>query len=293
MQGQYAQTIDDYMVTNSLVTDEWGTRSLALVSYISLFTGQNFDPGYDVVTTPFARSYQMIKSANTILEGVRSVPVGVAMGAGLTALADLFKAMALGMLIQQYEQVPVDISDVGGAPRPRAEVLDTVLALLERARTTLASVSDPDLAEFRSRALASGIDLRNTVDAMLARYYLMAGKYNEAIAASDRVNLGVLSVLQFPSPTRNPIENLAFQLRYVAALKSFTTQAKVGDRRPAYWVNLTAAGPLGNPSDTALLLLNKYSLPQDPFPVYIVDEMRLIKAEALTRLGAGEVTWAT
>ncbi|MDQ3516508.1 MAG: hypothetical protein M3403_07010, partial [Gemmatimonadota bacterium] len=35
MQGQFSQTIDDYLVTNSLITDEWGTRSLSLISYQS------------------------------------------------------------------------------------------------------------------------------------------------------------------------------------------------------------------------------------------------------------------
>ena len=285
MQGQFAQTIDDYVVTNSLVTDEWGTRSLALISYVSLLTGENFDPGYDVVLTPFARSYQVIQSANTILEGTANVQLGVPMTAGLNAVARLFKAMALGMLVQQYESVPVDVTPTGGVPRPRAEVLDTVLALLERARGDIANVTDASLADFRSLALGPGIDLRNTIDAMLARYYLSAGQYAQAIQAADRVNPNVLSVLQYPTPTRNPIENLAFQLRYVAGLQSFINQAQAGDRRPAYWLQTTAATLPANPPDTVLRPLRKYSTPNEPFPLYLPDEMKLIKAEALTRQG--------
>jgi starch-binding outer membrane protein, SusD/RagB family len=285
MQGQFAQTIDDYVVTNSLATDEWGTRSQALISYVSLLTGENFDPGYDVVLLPFARSYQVILSANTILEGTQNVPLGVSMTAGMNALARLFKAMALGMLIQQYERVPVDVAANGGVPRERAEVLDTVLTLLESARADIANVSDASLAEFRSLALAPGIDLRNTIDAMLARYYLMDGQYAQAIAAADRVNLGVLSELRYPAPTRNPIENLAFQLRYVGALRSFVNQAEPGDRRPAYWIQTTGAPFTANPPDTVVIPLRKYSTPNEAFPLYLPDEMRLIKAEALTRQG--------
>jgi hypothetical protein len=285
MQGQFAQTIDDYVVTNSLVTDEWGTRSLALVSYVSLLTGDNFDPGYDVVLQPFARSYQVIRSANTILEGTSNVSLGVPMTAGMNALARLFKAMALGMILQQYERAPVELSANGGVPRERAEVLDTLLTLLERARSDMAAVSDASLAEFRAQALAPGIDLRNTIDAMLARYYLMDGQYAQAIAAADRVNLGVLSELRYPAPTRNPIENLAFQLRYVAGLRSFVNQAEVGDRRPAYWIQTTTAALPANPPDTVILTLRKYSTPNEPFPLYFPDEIRLIKAEALTRQG--------
>jgi hypothetical protein len=286
MQGQFAQTIDDYMVTNSLVTDEWGTRSQALISYVSLLNGENFDPGYDVVLTPFARSYQVILSANTILQGTQNVSLGVATTAGMNALARLFKAMVLGMLVQQYERVPVEIAAGGGVPRERAEVLDTVLTLLEQARADIATVSDASLAEFRSLALAPGVDLRNTIDAMLARYYLVDGQYAQAIAAADRVNLGVLSELRYPPPTRNPIENLAFQLRYVAGLQSFVNQAEAGDRRPAYWIQTTAATLPANPPDTVLLPLRKYSTPNESFPLYLPDEMRLIKAEALTRQGA-------
>jgi hypothetical protein len=285
MQAQFAFTIDDYLATSSLVTDEWGTRSLALVSYISLFTGQNFDNSFDVVADPFARSYQTIKSANRVLENADAVGLGPALKAGIVSLAQLFKAMSLGMLISQYESVPIDISVSDPQPKPRAEVLDTVLTLLEAARTGIEPVSDVDLAGFRQRVLGTGIDLRNTINAMLARYYLMDGQYANAITAADRVNLGVLSTLTYPSPTRNPVENLAFQLRYVAGLKSFVDQAQPGDQRPAYWLDLVTAPPAANPPDSILRFLKKYSTANEPFPLYLPDEMRLIKAEALTMLG--------
>ncbi|HSJ65446.1 MAG TPA: RagB/SusD family nutrient uptake outer membrane protein [Gemmatimonadaceae bacterium] len=285
MQAQFAQTIEDYMVTNSLITDEWGTLAIALVSYISLFTGENFDDSYLVVESPFANSYQVIRSANTVLAGADQVPLGAATTAGVRATAKLFKAMALGFLIQQYEAVPVDVIEGGGVPAQRDEVLDTVLVLLERARADIETVTDADLTSFASRALAAGFDLRNTINAMLARYYLMDGQYDAAITAADRVNLAVLSVLEYPAPTRNPIENLAFQLRYVGGLQSFANAAEPGDRRPAYWLDLAASPLAANPPDSVIKPLLRYSQPNDPFPVYLPDEMKLIKAEAYARLG--------
>jgi hypothetical protein len=114
----------------------------------------------------------------------------------------------------------------------------------------------------------------------------MDGQYAQAVAAADRVNLGVLSELRYPSPTRNPIENLGFQLRYVGGLRSFVNQAEAGDRRPAYWIQTTTAALPANPPDTVILALRKYSTPNESFPLYLPDEMRLIKAEALTRQGA-------
>lgn len=282
MQGQFAQAIDDYMVTNSLVTDEWGTQTKALISYQSLLTGENFDRSYLVVGAPWSASYSVIKSANTVLAGADNVGLGAGLRAGTVSLAKLFKAMAFGMLIQQYDQVPVEVSATGSVPQPRAVVMDTILTLLESARSDIAGVSDADLAGFRTRVAGTGLDLRNTIDAMLARYYLIAGRYDDAITAANRVSLTTLSVLSYPAPTRNPIENLAFQIGYVAGLKSFADQAEPGDRRPAYWLNTAIAGPKGNP-DSVLLFLRKYSTPQEPFPLYLPDEMKLIKAEAYAR----------
>lgn len=282
MQAQFAQSIEDYVVPSALGTDEWGTRTRALISWIMLFTGENFDQSFVTVSAPYANSYQVIRSANTALAGAASVQLGSAPTAGVRATARLFKAMALGWLVQIYERVPVDAGP-GAVPKDRAEVLDTVLTLLEQARTDLNGVSDADLATFRARALGPGIDLRNTIDAMLARYYLIDGQYDAAIAAADRVNLSVLSVLQYPAPTRNPIENLAFQLEYVGALQSFVDQAQPGDLRPAYWVNVAAAAVPANPSDSVVKPLRKYSTPNEPFPLYLPDEIRLIKAEALAR----------
>lgn len=287
MQGQFATTIDDYLTTNSLVTDEWGTQTKALISYQSLFTGpaDAIDKSYAVVLAPWENSYETIKSANTLLADVPKLGLAAAVGNQFTALAKLYKAMSFGMLIQQYAAVPIDISVAGPTPQPRAVVLDTVLALLESARTDLSQVSDADIDANSARLLGKGFDFRNTIDAMLARYYLMAGQYDQAIVAADRVDLSKLSVLSYPAPTRNPIENLAFQTGYVGALKSFVDSAQPGDQRPAYWVDIAATPLKSIPADSVILPLKKYSSPTDPFPVYLPDEMRLIKAEALTQLG--------
>ena len=286
MQALFAQSIDDWVVTNSLVTDEWGTRSIALISYISLFTGDNFDEAYDVVLQPYARTYQVVNAANIVLEGVQSLTMGVGMEAGLSALANLFKAMALGFAYQQYEELAVDVDPAGSPTVPRAAVLDSVIVHLERARTAFASVPAAELTEFNARVLAPGISLQNTIDAMLARYYLFDGRHAEAITAADRVNQAVLSELRYPPPTINPVRNLAFGLNYVGGLlRGFARQAQPGDARVQYWLDTLAATQAANPPDTLLKPLKKYSGVNEPFPLYLPDEMKLIKAEALTRQG--------
>jgi hypothetical protein len=283
MQDQYAAAVEDFILPSSLGTDEWGTQTRSLLSYRSLLTGELFENSFLVVENPFANAYEVVKSANNLIENAPQVGLGTGLETGIVALAKLHKAMALGMAIQIFEEVPIDVSVEFPVPQPRAAVLDTVLNLLESARTDLAGVTDNDLSTFRSRVLGSGFDLRNTVDAMLARYYLMAGQYQDAIDAADRVDLSVLSTFNYVTPDRNPIYNLAFGLIYVAPLESFVLQAEVGDQRPDYWVDTGAQPFAGNP-DSLLLPLREYSTADDPYPVYLPDEMKLIKAEALTEL---------
>jgi hypothetical protein len=147
-------------------------------------------------------------------------------------------------------------------------------------------VADADLAGFRSRVVPTTFDLRNTIDAMLARYYLIDGQYAQATAAANRVSLTVTSQLAFPSPTINPIYNLTSPARlgYIGGLRSFVTEAEAGDQRPAYWLETTTAALTGTP-DSLIHLLRRYTVVTDPIPLYLPDEMQLIKAEAAARTG--------
>ena len=284
MQGQFAQSAEDYLVPVALVTDEWGTRSRSLLSYQSLLTGLSFENTYDVVNAPYVSTYQISKSANTLMNAVDQLDLGTGFEAGVTSLAKLFKAMALGQAAQVYSVLPTDVALAGGVPKPRAEVMDTVLALLNSARNDIVNVPDADMAGFRSRVLGAGIDLRNTIDAMIARYSLYRGQYQNAITAATRVSPTVLSVLQYPAPTTNPVFGLAISLQYVGGLATWVAGAEAADKRPAYWLQTTVAPIPGNPTDTLTYTLRKYSTANEAYPLYLPDEMKLIRAEAEARL---------
>lgn len=284
MQAQFAQSIDDYVIPPALVTDEWGTKSKALLSYQSLLTGSSFENTYDIVANPYANTYQIIKTANTALNAIPGAGFSGGFAAGFSATAKLFKAMALGNASLIFEKLPVNIDVAGAVPVPRAQVQDTVLALLASARADIVSVTDADLSVFKTRVLGTSIDLRNTIDAMIARYSLIRGLYQPAIDAATRVSPTVLSSLTYPSPTVNPVQNLAFTLGYVGGLASFVAGAEPGDKRPAYWLQTTTATFRGTP-DSTMYELKKYVLTTDAFPLYLPDEMKLIRAEAAARLG--------
>ncbi|MEO5509621.1 MAG: RagB/SusD family nutrient uptake outer membrane protein [Longimicrobiales bacterium] len=287
VQGQFAQSIEDYVFPSALVTDELGTRTRSLLSYQSLFTGQNFENTYDIVSSPYNNTYAIVKSANTLLAASTGVGLGPSLQAGIRAVAKTFKAMALGMAAQSFEQLPVDIATGGGTIRPRAEVLDTVIALLESARADIVNVPDAELTTLAQRVLPTGFTLpalRNTIDAMIARYSLQRGRYQQAIDAATRVSPTILPSLLYSSPT-NPITAVAVTLQYLGATTNFVKAAEATDKRPAYWVQTTVAPVAGNPADSLSYNLRKYSTTLESFPLYLPDEMKLIRAEAQARLG--------
>jgi hypothetical protein len=280
LQSQLAENIHIFVRAPALVTDEWGVRPRALEADRSLVTG-TVDAGFGTVSDPFAAAYRISRTADVLIESAPRVELGPGLETGVIVLSKLTKAMALGYLTTQYESLPLSHDAIGAAPVPRDQVRDAVIALLESARTDLGGVTDAQLADFNTRVLSGGLNLRSTVDAMLARYYLFDGQYQNAITAAERVAPGVLSQLLFPNPGQNPIQNYGFGLDYVGARRVLFTEAQAGDARPAYWAVRT--GVAGVPD--SVFNFNRYGGRNDPFPVYLPDEMRLIRAEAHTRLG--------
>lgn len=290
MQGQFAGTgVGSGMVLNlvrapALVTDEWSTTSRALAADRALVTGEGVDASFGVVASPFATAFRVIRSAEELIESAPNVGLSKGTQAGVLATARTFKAMSLGALYLQYPRAPVTAT-IGSNPfLPREAVLDTAIALLEQARTDLGSATTAELADFRTRVQGPGYNLGDVINAMLARYYLFDGQYQNAITAADRVALNRLNVFTYPDPNRNPIWGYAFSVLYVAGTQEFVAEALPGDMRPSYWLRTDQAPFSGNPR-VQLRSLRKYDDRNANFPIFLPDEMRLIKAEAYARLG--------
>lgn len=287
MQDQWSSAVDDWVVPSALLTDEWGTADAALLSYVNLMTGpaQDVENQFGVVEAPFAATYRVVRSADILIANFGGVDAGEGLTAGVLALARLYKAMALGQAIQIYEEIPLDVSVENPVPVGRDQVLAEVISLLESARQDLSGVSDADLDGFRTRVKGDDLDLRNTIDAMLARFYLLDGQYQNAIDAASRVDRTVFSAFTYASPDRNPIFALSGILEYVKPLASFVAEAEDGDGRVEHWIDTSVAPFSGKPPDTLLVEMGQYDSDFDAFPVYLPDEMRLIQAEAHVRLG--------
>lgn len=289
VQDQYASEVDTYVRGSALVSDEWGLKTAGLPCDESLLTGEEIDETCGNMSSPYFITYRIIRSANNLIESAPQIErLGASTTAGLVALGKLYKAMALGSAILQYREIAIDADIEGAVPVARDQVFDEILSLLESARSDLQGVSDADLATFRNRVVGNRFDIRNTINAMLARNYLFDGQYEEAIAAAERVDLSKLSAFTYPNPDINPIYNYSIAADYTTPLWSFVQEAEPGDQRPGFWAVTDPDSVFVGQPDSLLTHPVQYSTRNDIFPVYLPDEMRLIQAEAYARLG-GEV----
>jgi hypothetical protein len=284
LQAEYGDQIGEPIYVTGLVTEEIGAADATFASYQDVDAGRPIDNNTDVAGSPWRGQYRVIRLANDLLEVTPGAAMPAGTKSGILALARLYKAMALGNLIQMYEQVPLAVGPLVQDPpfADRATVLAEILSLLQAARAEIQQTAPS--AEFNTTVLAPGVNLRNTIDAMIARYSLIAGNYNQAIEAAQRVDLSVMSELRYAAPAdRNPLNNLWYRSGNAYRMRpeqAFRLEAEAGDQRVAYWV--TAANVDGGEGQR-LDEFVKYANEADPIPLYLPDEMRLIQAEAYAR----------
>ena len=285
LQATWGDQLSDPVYITGLVTEEVGAIVPAFESYRLVDAGEAVGNDVGPSTETWAGMFRVVAVANELLRNVPQVQMEPQLASGFIALAKLFKGMAFGALLQTYERIPLDVGLHNLHPQfaTRQAAMDTVLALLEQARQQI--LTTPPSSTFNTQVLAPGFDLPNTINAMIARYALIAGDLERAEAAARRVNLNVLSEFRFTATDRNAVwtrfygSGNAFALR---AEQQFRLTAEPGDRRVQYWVGAASiAGSEGRPLDN----VTRYQVRDRSFPAYLPDEMRLILAEVHARRG--------
>lgn len=203
---------------------------------------------------------------------------------GVTAFASLFKAMSIGGLATAFEQFPIEIAESGKATFvTRVAGLTAAVKLLDDAAAALAAT--PPSVDFNTRVLGSDINLLDCINTYRARYNMMLGKYPEALAAANAVNLTTKSQFTYTSQAPNPI----YQQVIIAA--NFKPRANFG--LPAGLVDAADARLnfyLSTPDvvvggETLKAIKGFFDAIDKPIPIYLPDEVRLLKAEAIIRSG--------
>ena len=244
-----------------------------------LETGAGSVQAPNSITSNLWNQSHLIKAnADNILNNVSKVQ-DAGTRSGLIAYASIFKAIALGNLAMGWEQAPLVVGEKA-AFSPRADVLKLAITTLESAATALAT---PVSANFTSRIVA-GIDLSNTVQALIARYSTMLGDNDKALAAAAKVDLTKKSAFTFDDAARNPMFDAVFSNRNVTeptntdfGLPAILKPSAQDKRIPFFFQTAVAGNNLGRASF--------YTSNSSALPVYLPGEIILIKAEANARKG--------
>ncbi len=285
LQATFSNGIVSPIYDDALVTDDVGAILQAFESYRNADAGLPVENVTGPSTEPWAAMYNTVQVANVLIENVPNVSLAPGTASGLLALAKLYKAMAFGNLLNIFERIPLDVGLQNPTPAfaSRQEAYAEVLKLLNEARQHIATTAVS--AEFNNDVLAPGFNLPNTIDAMIARYALISGDLTGALAASQRVSGSVLSELRFSASDANPLWNMWYNSGNAYRMRPedrFRTEAQAGDKRVAYWVKESTAFAQSNPA-SPLDDFTRYSVREASLPIYLPDEMRLIKAEVYAR----------
>ncbi|MBO0934568.1 RagB/SusD family nutrient uptake outer membrane protein [Fibrella aquatilis] len=266
-----------------LTTRELSVLNVGNIEEANLATGGgNVNNGNGVVRNLWTQSQLVRANAELILANTAVTDNDPGTKSGIVGYAAIFKALSLGTLAQFFEQAPITTGT--NAPFvPRIQVLQEAIRTLEAAATQLAAA--PVSANFTGK-IVPGIDIPNTIQALIARYALLAGDNDKALAAAAKVVLTSKSVFNFDDLTRNPLFEATF-----GNLNNYQpTNASLGltgalapdpaDKRLAFLTKVSS-----NTAVSPVVASAYYTANNAAVPVYLPGEMGLIRAEAFARKG--------
>ena len=196
-------------------------------------------------------------------------------------------------MAQYYEMIPLT-TELNAGFSTRKDALIKVVQTLESVDAELQSGTVS--TKFTSKVPA-GIDLKNTVKALLARYYTMLAKLpgtayddaagTKALAAANAVTLTAKSVFNFQetSNTINPVAEQVLTVNVYGVADSALglkngLQPDLADGRLAFYLTRSS---VYNPITNVLTAKGFVNAKAAAFPVYLPGEMTLIKAEIYAR----------
>jgi hypothetical protein len=271
------------VVYNAVALGGLSTRELTVLNvgnieeYNVSLGGGSVNNANGVVRNAWTQCQLVRANADLVLANAGNAP-DAGTRAGIVAYASIFRALALGTLAESFEQAPIATGD--NAPFvPRLQLLTDAVTQLETAAAGLAA--NPVSSDFTNK-IVPGIDLTNTLQALIARYSLEAGNYDKALTAAAKVSLTSKSVFNYDDNTRNPIFEVAFGNRNVFEPTDYAL-GLTGSLAPSTSDQRLPFLMRANPTSTQNRGLAFYTANNAPIPVYLPGEMLLIQAEAYAR----------
>ncbi len=225
---------------------------------------------------------QMNMSENLIANAPNVAGLEPGLLSGMMAQAYLFKGLALANLALVFEQANLNSSITEPvAFVPRAQVLAESLRLIGLGITAV-NATGPS-ASFTAQIAGPDFDLKNSLYAMQARVNMMAGNYAAALASANLVDLTKKSSFTYTTISPNPTYTIYNVTKSYRPRENFGLPAGLfdpADKRLAFY--FTTPRDILN-ADPVVTLTGFSAAQTTAIPVYLPDEMKLIKAEATLR----------
>jgi hypothetical protein len=275
-------TLYNMVTANGFVTNELSLRNAGNVDEANLSYGGTFiDGSNNVLGNLWATNLKVIFDANRVIAAASGLG-DKNYAAGVIGYATIWKALAQGSLAMYWEKVP-DTVGVGLTVNfiDRIQGFEKALANINHA---LVLITDNAPSATVLGSLPSGVDIPNTLNAIKARYLLFTGKYPEALAAANLVNLSAKSEMRFESLNQNPIFETSTSTNNVWQVVDSTfglppaLAPDLADKRIPFYMSI-------NPTIAPRWRINGFGATlSTPWPIYVPGEITLIKAEAYARL---------
>lgn len=240
-----------------------------------LLGGNDVNGGNGILNNIWTNAMLVRKEATTVIDAAEGATSDTSTANSLKAYALFYRALAHGTLIQFFESIPLEIID--NSPFvDRSGVLQNAITDLETARGFINSGLSSEITS----GVFSSVDLENSVNALLARFQLMSGNYNEAITAANAVNISTISTWEYDAAVPNPLA-FWFGSQNVTQARDLNFGLPAGlvpdvnDQRVPFYAHEP------DPSDFQLIGFWVDNL--DEIPVYLPGEMLLIIAEGYAR----------
>jgi len=286
LQRSYSTTrvgsIYNIVTANGFSTFELVNRNTGNTDETALSKGGTFvDGSNNVLGNLWATDLKVIFEATRVINAAEGLG-DKTYSSGVIGYATIFKALAQGALAMYWEKVP-DTAGVGLTVNfiDRKAGFQNAIGNIDKA---LALIAANPPGTFVLNSLPQGINIKNSLLAIKARYSIFIGSNAEALAAANAVDLTSKSEMRFDALNKNPIFEVSTSTNNVFQVLDSTFGLPVGvrpdfatdTRIPFYMVINTSAAPRWRINGFGAALTTAW-------PVYLPGEMTLIKAEAYAR----------
>ena len=288
-----SMTIVPQMISsNALTTGEAFVVNIGNLSEANLAVGgASVDGNNGILGSLWINNCKVIFEADNVLRVANTV-ADVNYRSGLIGYASILKANALGNLCMYWEQVPDTIGAPVSSPTrfiPRTQGFAKAIAILDNA---IAAVTANAPNAIFNADIPAGLSIVNTLQALKARYALYTGNFAGALAAANAVSATQTSTWNFDALNPNQVfinvtasgnvyQPIDSTLGLPASLAASLTDARV----PFYTQLISTASP-------RYRMRGFFTATTQAIPVYLNDEMKLIRAECLVRQSTPDLATA-